>query len=81
MAPTKLTAIGHIYTFLVKEMLVQSKHKDGSYVTNVSNSFPVTGSVSAGNCGIPIPGDQRVHGTPGLDGPEPIELLREQRGP
>ena len=47
-------------------------------MTDLSNGFPITGSLPSGNCGVPIPGGQRVHGRPGLGGPEPLEELRSQ---
>ena len=62
----------------MEEMLVASGHVDSEYVQDLSQGFPVTGRLSDGDCGRPIPGGQRVHGTPGLDGPEPIEDLKRQ---
>ena len=45
---------------------------------DLSQGFPVTGRLPDGDVGRPIPGGQRVHGAPGLDGPEPLERMQEQ---
>lgn len=76
--PTDAGTLGQLDLFLMEEMLAASKHVDVDYVKDLSQGFPVTGRLPDGDCGRPIPGGQRVHGTPGLGGPEPIEALQEQ---
>ena len=75
---TLMGTIGKLDLFLLEEMLVKSEYHDTEYVTDLSKGFPITGSLPSGNCGIPIPGGQRVHGRPGLGGPEPLDELRSQ---
>ena len=41
------------------------------------NGFPIAGAIPSGGCGIEIHGGQRVHGKPGLGGPDPITELRQ----
>ena len=76
--PSDLGTIGKLDLFLMEEMLVAAGHVDTEYVKDLSQGFPVTGRLPDGDCGRPIPGGQRVHGTPGLGGPEPIEDLKQQ---
>ena len=71
----KMATVGHIELFLLEEMLVKANHIDASYVADMVQGFPVTGAISSGGCGRHMPGGQRVHGAPGLNGPEPIEEL------
>ena len=40
--------------------------------------FPVTGRISSGDLGVAIEGGQRVNAKPGLGGPKPLELLKQQ---
>ena len=77
LPPDKLATVGNIDLYLLEEMLIRSGHTDKSFVKDLLDGFPVTGSIPSGGCGQEIPGGQRVHGRPGLGGPEPIELLKE----
>ena len=57
-----------------------SGHSDTSYVSDLVQGFPVTGSLPSGGNGITIPGGQRVHGKPGLGGPNDLNELRQECG-
>jgi hypothetical protein len=70
--------LGKLDLFLLEEMLISAGHVDKDYVSDLAKGFPVTGSLFDGNLGEPIVGGQRVHNTPGLGGPEPIEELAAQ---
>ena len=74
--PRDQGTIGQLDFFLLEEMLVAAGHVDTAYVKDLSQGFPVTGRLSDGDCGRPIPGGQRVHGTPGLDGQSPLRISR-----
>ena len=73
----KLATVGQIDLFLLEEMVVKSGHKDISYVSDMVDGFPVTGAIPSGGCGRAVPGGQRVHGKPGLGGPDPIQELKD----
>ena len=62
----------------MEDMLIASGHVDVDYVKDLSQGFPISGRLPDGGCGRPIPEGQRVRGKPGLDGPEPLEELRQQ---
>ena len=70
--------IGKLDLFLLEELLVASGHIDTEYVRDLAVGFPITGTLEDGSCGVPLPGGQRVHGQPGLDGPEPIHDLKSR---
>ena len=76
--PTLQGTLGRLDLFLLEELLNKSKYHDQDYVKDLAEGFPITGSLPSGNCGVPIPGGQRVHGRPGLGGPEPLDELRAQ---
>ena len=69
---------GNIDVMLLQELIDATGHVDTNYVEDLKRGFPVTGSISAGNCGAPIQGGQRVNAKPGLGGPKPIEQLKMQ---
>ena len=68
----------NIDVMLLQELVDATDHVDKNYVGDLKRGFPVTGSISDGNCGVPIQGGQRVNTKPGLGGPKPIEQLRKQ---
>ena len=70
--------MGQLDLYLLEEMLTAANHIDVEYVKDLAQGFPITGRLPDGDCGRPIPAGQRAHGKPGLDGPEPIEELRQQ---
>ena len=72
----KQATVGKIDFFLFDERIHRSAHTDTTYVPDMVEGFPVTGSIPSGGCGTPLPGGQRVHGKPGLGGPEPIADLQ-----
>ena len=74
----KQATVGKIDLFLLNEMITRSNHTDTNYVPDMVAGFPVTGSIPDGGCGTPLQGGQRVHGQPGLGGPEPIDELRNR---
>ena len=63
--PTESGTLGQLDLFLMEDMLITSGHVDMEYVKDLSQGFPVTGRLSDGECGRPIPGGQRVHGPQG----------------
>ena len=71
--------LGSIDVILLQELIDVTGHVDKNYVEDLKRGFPVTGSISSGNWGVPIQGGQRVNAQPGLDGPKPIEQLMKQR--
>ena len=75
---TQRATLGKIDVFLLKELIEATGHTDTKYVEDLMVGFPVTGSISTGNLGTPIPGGQRVNAKPGLGGPKPLDRLKTQ---
>ena len=70
--------LANIDVMLLQELVDTTNHVDTNYVDDLKRGFPVTGSISDGNCGEQIQGGQRVNARPGLGGPKPIDQLKEQ---
>ena len=76
----KKSTVGRLDLFLIDELIQQSGHTDVHYVRDLYRGFPITGALDSGGCGEHIEGGQRVHGKPGLGGPEPLSELQGMCG-
>ena len=76
----KRPTVGKLDMFLIDEMIHKAGHTDVDYVRDLFQGFPTTGALQSGGCGEHIEGGQRVHGKPGLGGPDPISELQEMCG-
>ena len=58
LSDTQRSTLGEIDVFLLKELIESTGHTDTRYVEDLTSGFPVTGRISTGNMGTPIPGGQ-----------------------
>ena len=77
LKPSEQQVVGKLDLFLLQEMIDASQHVGRDYAQALAQGFAVTGDLDDGSLGVPIEGEQRVHGKPGLGGAPPLSDLKQ----